>query len=243
MTFILECENLSVRFDGLVALTDVSVHVREGDILGVIGPNGAGKTTLFNVITGTVRPTCGEIYLKGHAITGLPPERICRAGIARTYQPVRPFGLLTALENVMVGVSFGRDERLSRNDCVDRASEVLDFVGLRSKADRIAQNLTLVEKKRLEIARGLATAPKVLLLDEVISGLTPVEAEEIMETVREIRRRGITVIVIEHVMKVVTNLCSTMVVLHHGAVIAEGPPEAVMNNHRVKEAYLGHSSG
>ena len=227
---------------GWSALTDVSLHVWEGDLLGVIGPNGAGKTTLFNVISGTLQPTAGVVRLHGREISGLSPERICRAGIARTYQPVRPFGFMTVWDNVMVGVCFGRQETRSLKACANHASSALDLVGLGDKAGEIADSLTLPEKKRLEIARGLATDPKVLLMDEVISGLTPVEAGDMMETVREIQRQGVALIVIEHVMKVVTNLCSRMVVLHHGAVIAEGAPAEVMNSRRVKDAYLGDSS-
>jgi branched-chain amino acid transport system ATP-binding protein len=241
MESALECRSLSKRFGGLAALTGVDLRVGKGDIFGVIGPNGSGKTTLFNLISGTLKPTSGEIHFEGRKISTLAPDAICRLGIARTYQPVRPFGRLTALENVLVSVCFGRDQSLSRRLRVQDALTVLDFVGLARKAHDTAQSLTIGDRKRLEIARGLATNPKVLLLDEVISGLTPLEQAEIMETVRNIQRRGVTVILIEHVMKVVTRLCSRVAVLHHGAKIAEGPPEAIASDPAVMQAYLGHA--
>ncbi len=241
MTYVLESRNLSVRFDGLVALDEVTFRVQEGDLFGVIGPNGAGKTTLFNVISGALTPSSGDVYFQGLRITGLAPERISRLGIARTYQPVRPFASLTALENAMVGACFGREQRSATKECKAHAYEALSFVGLESKAHSIALDLTPAEKKRLEIARGLATNPKALLLDEVLSGLTPVETTEVMATVRKIQQKGITVILIEHVIRVVMELCQSVLVLHHGARIAEGTPEEVVSDPRVIEAYLGSS--
>ncbi|MDQ7785019.1 MAG: ABC transporter ATP-binding protein [Desulfomonilaceae bacterium] len=239
MSVMLECKSLSVRFDGLAALSDVTFRVQEGDLFGVIGPNGAGKTTLFNVISGTLRPTSGEVYFQGRRISGLAPGRICRLGIAGTFQPVRPFASLSVFENVLVGACFGRDRRGASKDSERHAHEALRFVGLESKADRIAQDLTPAEKKRLEIARALATDPQVILLDEVLSGLTQVETTEILALVRRIQDKGITAMLIEHVMRVVMELCGTVLVLHHGARLAQGTPQEVMNNPEVIEAYLG----
>lgn len=236
---ILECRKVGKVFGGLIALTNVHLEVDQGQILGVIGPNGAGKTTLFNVISGALAPTSGDVFYDGKNVTGLGSNRICRLGIARTYQLVRPFASLSALENVLVGVSFGREPLLPFKERVARARKELDFVGLRGKADEAAANLTLVEKKRLEIARALATEPKVLLLDEVVSGLTPREVEHVIETIRQIQQRGITIIMIEHVLKVVMELCRKVMVLHYGSRIAFGSPKEVVNDPQVVEAYLG----
>jgi branched-chain amino acid transport system ATP-binding protein len=239
MGTILECRKTSKHFGGLIALANVDFSAEEGDILGVIGPNGAGKTTLFNVISGALKATSGEILFCGKRITGLGSNRICRMGIARTYQLVRPFASLTALENVLVGVSFGRESLPPSRERVTIALSELNFVGLGAKAHEESANLTLVEKKRLEIARALATQPQVLLLDEVVSGLTPSEVTAVMETIREIRRRGITVVMIEHVLKVVMELCRTIMVLHYGTAIAHGSPKEVVQNQHVISAYLG----
>lgn len=239
MTPILECHNVGKAFGGLIALTGVHLEVEQGDILGVIGPNGAGKTTLFNVISGALKPTAGDVYYKSRKITNLDSRKTCRLGIARTYQLVRPFASLSALENVLVGVSFGRRPLLPFKERVARARKELDFVGLQAKADEAAANLTLVEKKRLEIARALATEPNLLLLDEVVSGLTPSEVVHVIQTIREIQQRGITIIMIEHVLKVVMELCRKILVLHHGSRIAYGSPNEVVNEPQVVEAYLG----
>jgi branched-chain amino acid transport system ATP-binding protein len=239
MSTILECQNIFKLFGGLTALANVDLAVKEGDIFGVIGPNGAGKTTLFNVISGALKPTSGEVVFDGKRITGRESNKICRLGIARTYQLVRPFASLSALENVLVGVSFGREPLLPTKERVTLALNQLEFVGLGEKADEAADNLTLVEKKRLEIARALATEPRVLLLDEVVSGLTPSEVANLIEIVREIQRRGITIIMIEHVLKVVMELCQTVMVLHYGSRIACGSPAQVVSDPEVITAYLG----
>ncbi|MFH1115625.1 MAG: ABC transporter ATP-binding protein [Pseudomonadota bacterium] len=239
MGTILACHEINMRFGGLVALADVDFSVEEGDIIGVIGPNGAGKTTLFNVIAGALTPTSGDILFRGKRISGLGSNRICRMGIARTYQLVRPFASLTALENVLIGVNFGREPLLPARERVEAALKELDFVGLGAKADENAENLTLVEKKRLEIARALATDPRILLLDEVVSGLTPSEVITVIETIREISRRGITVVMIEHVLKVVMELCAAIMVLHYGTSIAYGSPKEVVQDQQVISAYLG----
>jgi len=241
MTAFLECSNIHKYFGGLSALTDVSFSLPQGEILGIIGPNGAGKTTLFNVIAGSLKPNRGAVRFKGSDITGFGPDRICRLGISRTYQLVRPFGSLTALENALVGVSFGRSELPPRSDRIGQAMKALAFVGLETKAYQKAQELTLVDKKHLEIARALATNPEIILLDEVVSGLTPTECTKIIETIREIQRRGITVIMIEHVLKVVMELCRTVMVLNYGSLIARGSPAAVVSDPLVIEAYLGNA--
>jgi len=239
MAIILECQNISKAFGGIAALTNINLRVEEGRILGIIGPNGAGKTTLFNVISGALRPTRGKVLFQGREISGLGPDRVCRLGISRTYQLARPFASLTALENVLVGVCFGRNSPPPRNRRVDLAMAELEFVGLAAKADQPAENLTLVEKKHLEIARALGTDPKVILLDEVVSGLTPSETAGIIDTIKAIQRRGITVMMIEHILRVVMELCDSVLVLHFGTQIAHDRPAEVVKDPQVIEAYLG----
>lgn len=239
MAIILECHNISKTFDGLAALTNINLSVEEGPILGIIGPNGAGKTTLFNVIAGALRPTAGKVLFQGREISGLGPDLICRRGISRTYQSVRPFASLTALDNVLVGVCFGRNSPPPRNGRVDLAMAELEFVGLAEKANHPAENLTPVEKKLLELARALGTDPKLILLDEVVSGLTPSETAGVINIIRAIQRRGITVMMIEHLVKVVMELCDSVLVLNFGTRIAYGRPTEVVKNPLVIEAYLG----
>ena len=239
MTCFLECKGVSKTFGGIKALTNINLQIERNAITGIIGPNGAGKTTLFNIISGAMTPTEGEVLFMGKVTTRMGPARVCRLGIARTYQLVRPFNSLTAMENVLIGLGFGRSRPPSREDRSMEAMEILRFVGLGGKATHTAEDLTLVEKKHLEIARALATAPDLLLLDEVVSGLNPTEVLRTMDTILQIQARGITVIMIEHILKVVMKLCKKVVVLNYGVQIAEGVPEEVVSDPEVIQAYIG----
>jgi branched-chain amino acid transport system ATP-binding protein len=239
---LLKGESITKKFGGLLVLKDVNFEVYRGEILGLIGPNGAGKTTLFNIISGLFPPTSGKIIFEGRDITGLKQHHICKLGIARTFQLIRPFNNMSVLENVMSGALFGRDGTVSMEKARERALFVLDFVGLK-KRDVPAKSLTLHEKKMLEIARALATNPKVLLIDEVMAGLNATEIEDTMKLIRKIRDElGVTVIWIEHVMRAVMSLAERIIVLAYGVVIAEGKPEEVANDQAVIEAYLGGES-
>ena len=239
MSPFLECREISKTFGGIEALTHVNLTVDPGSITGVIGPNGAGKTTLFNIVSGALLPTAGDVTFKGKKISGMGPARVCRLGIARTYQLVRPFNSLSTIENVLIGLGFGRTETLKKDKRVAEAIKILQFVGLGDKINHVAEGLTLVEKKHLEIARALATAPEILLLDEVVSGLNPTEVSQTIQTIQQIRKSGITVIMIEHILKVVMALCERVVVLNYGVQIAEGTPQEVVANEAVIEAYIG----
>jgi branched-chain amino acid transport system ATP-binding protein len=232
-------EHVTKRFGGLVAVESVTVAVEPGKITGLIGPNGAGKTTIFNVVSGHLAPTTGRIVALGHDITGWSPHAICRLGLCVTHQIVRPFPDLSVLENVMVGAAFGGGARIAAHDSRREAMAVLDFAGLAARAEQPASALTLAHRKRLEIARALATRPSVLLLDEVLAGLTPSEVAQAVTLVREICARGITIVMIEHVMHAVMNLSHRVLVLNYGRLIADGTPAEVTGNREVIEAYLG----
>jgi branched-chain amino acid transport system ATP-binding protein len=236
---LLEGENVSRNFGGLAAVSDVSFYVDEGEILGLIGPNGAGKTTLFNLISASLKPKSGKIRYKGKDITRLGPHQICRLGIARTFQTVKVFAHLPVLRNVMVGSLFGTGSRVSTAEARRRAEEALEFVDLTPLKDAPAGDLTLADQKRLEVARALATQPELLLLDELMAGLTPTEVAEAMGDITELRGRGITVIMIEHVMQAIMNISDRIIVLDHGQKIAEGTPAEVAKSERVIEVYLG----
>jgi branched-chain amino acid transport system ATP-binding protein len=233
---LLEVTGVSRTFGGVAANQDVSLSLESGEILGLIGPNGAGKSTLFNIIAGAVKPSAGRVVFEGEDITGFGPSDCAARGIARTFQVVRNFDSMSVLENTLVG-AFNRTISLSK--ARDIAFDVLDWTGLAGRAETPAGDLTPPEKRRLEVARALATQPKLLLLDEVMTGLTPTEAQAGVELVRDIRRRGITVLMVEHVMEIVMPLVDRCVVLHLGKVLARGKPDEIVRNRDVITAYLG----
>ena len=236
---ILSGKGIGKSFGGLQALDNVDFHLYEGEILGLIGPNGAGKTTLFNLIVGAYKPDSGEMHFRNEVITGLRPDQICKKGIARTFQITKPFLSMSVLENTAVGSYFGHYKKRTLRECLEHAEAMLSLVGLENKRTFSASQLTLGERKNLELARALSTRPNVLLLDEVVAGLNPKETLDMIKLIKKIRDQRITILMIEHVMRAVMGASDRIIVLHHGQKIAEGSPEEIVVNKDVIEAYLG----
>jgi branched-chain amino acid transport system ATP-binding protein len=236
---LLEIENLSKAFGGVLAVNRVSFNLNQGEVLGLIGPNGAGKSTLFNIITGIFKPDTGTIRFNKRDITGIAPYKICQSGIARTFQLVKPFSRLTPLENVMVGRAYGGQPARNIRQARMESAQILALTGLGDKRVRVAGMLSLADCKRLEIARALATRPQLLLLDEMMAGLNPAELDDAIQLIKAIRDSGISLIVVEHVMKVIMGISDRVIVLKVGEKIADGTPHEVARDRQVIEAYLG----
>ena len=236
---LLEIENVSKAFGGVLAINRVSFDLNKGEVLGLIGPNGAGKSTLFNLITGIFKPDTGNIRFILRDISGIAPYKICQGGIARTFQLVKPFSRLTSLENVMVGRAYGSKPARNIKQSRIESEQILVLTGLGDKQVRVAGMLSLMDRKRLEIARALATKPQLLLLDEMMAGLNPAELDDAIQLIKTIRDSGISIIVVEHVMKVIMGISDRVIVLKVGEKIADGTPHEVASNRQVIEAYLG----
>lgn len=235
---LLEVKGVSMFFGGLAAISDVSFDIQKGDILGLIGPNGAGKTTMFNVVNGFYAPSKGTVFFKGKKISGMKPHQICKFGMARTFQVVKPLQRMSVLDNVIAS-AFLRVK--SRGEAEEIAREKIKFTGLHDDMDVISKGLPLGKRKKLEIARALATQPEMILLDESFAGLNPAELDESIEIIRKIKERGITIMIIEHHMKVIMAISDRIVVLSYGQKLAEGTPNEIGNNPLVVEAYLGEA--
>jgi branched-chain amino acid transport system ATP-binding protein len=233
---VLEARGVVKRFGGLLAVSDASLEARAGRITALIGPNGAGKTTLFAIVAGFLKPDGGSVHFDGREITGMTPHRICRLGLVRTFQIVQPFGALSVRENIAVGAHL-HERRRAR--ALEEAEGIARRVGMEAQLDRPAEGLTIAGRKRLELARALATRPKLLLLDEVMAGLTPTEVGEIVAVIKRIRESGVTILLIEHVMQAVMSLSDDIYVLNQGRIIAHGAPRDIASNPQVVEAYLG----
>ena len=237
---LLSMRAVSKSFGGVMALRDVSLEVADGEILGLIGPNGAGKTTLLNCVSGVYRPDAGEIRFDGRSLRGLGPHQVARLGIGRTFQVVKPFTSMTVRENAAVGALFGSSSaRLPTREAFSYADEMLELVGLTPKRLMSVASLTVPDRKRLEVARALCTRPRLLLLDEVMAGLNAVEIDAALGMARDVHARGLTIVLIEHVMRVIVGVCERVIVLAHGTHLAEGRPQEVLNDERVIQAYLG----
>jgi len=236
---ILEGDKVTKFFGGLAAVFDVDFDINKGEIVGLIGPNGAGKTTLFNMISGSLSTTGGEIRYRGKRISNLKPYQICKLGIARTFQSVKLFANISVFDHVFLGSICGTESRTKTADAQRKAATLLEMVGLSARKSDLARNLPLAEQKRLEVARALSTEPQVLLLDEVMAGLTATELTSFTTLIREIRNEGTTILLVEHVMQAIMDISDRIIVLHHGVKIAEGLPREIVTNKRVIEVYLG----
>jgi len=240
---MLSIQKVSKQFDGITAIKDVSFDMEKGEIVGLVGPNGAGKSTLLNVLSGVYLPSSGSVIFDGTDITGLRPDKICKLGIAKTFQLVQSFPELTALQNVLVGALFGNSEKISMKEAEEKAEKNLEYVGYpMSKINYPVKNLNVVELKRIQLARALSTDPKLLLLDEVTTGLNPTESNDAISLIQKIRESGITILIVEHMMRVIMNLSDRIVVLHHGEKIAEGTPEDIVKDTKVISSYLGEKT-
>lgn len=233
---LLEANEITKRFGGLVAVGNLSLSVDKGQILGLIGPNGAGKTTAFNIISGFYKADEGEIIFDGKKITDLRPDQICKLGLTRTFQVVKPFPQLSVLDNVMVG-AYNRTN--DRKESRKKAEDIIEFLGMQDMKESTARSLSVAHRKRLEVAKALATDPKIILLDEAMAGLRPTETDEMIELVRQISDQGIALLLVEHVMRVIMSLAERIVVIHHGEKIAEGEPQQIVQDKAVIDAYLG----
>ena len=236
---ILEGKKVTKFFGGLAAVYDVDFNINEGEIVGLIGPNGAGKTTLFNLISGSLSTTAGEIRYQGKRISDLKPHQICKLGIARTFQSVKLFGNLTVFDHVFLGAICGTASRTKTGAAQRKSAILLELVGLSARKSDLAKNLPLAEQKRLEVARALSTEPRVLLLDEVMAGLTATEVNSFTTLIHQIRSGGTTILLVEHVMQAIMAICDRIIVLHHGVKLAEGLPQEIAKNQKVIEVYLG----